>query len=272
MQYSKIVESKYTTQKFGKKNNMKISIITATYNSAKTIEDTIRSVLSQTYQDFEHIIIDGKSTDNTIEIIEKYKKEYNGRLKIVSEKDKGLYDAMNKGIKFASGDIIGILNSDDIYYDEHSLEKIANTCKNSDGCFGNLIYVDETLKKILRNWKTGEGKIEKAWLPAHPTFYVDKKVYDTIGNYDLKYKICADYDFMIRTIKSEKFQLKYIDDYLVKMRLGGKSSDGLKGYVKNALEANKVLKNNNFRFSEIIIFKRILGLGKQYIKGLSANK
>lgn len=247
---------------------MKISIITPTFNSGKTIEDTLKSVASQTYGDYEQIIVDGASRDDTVSIVKQYQKKYPGKIKLISEKDKGIYDAMNKGIKLATGDVIGILNSDDVYYSGQALAKIAHNIQNNDGVFGNLVYVDETLEKTKRVWRTGVGEFKKGWLPAHPTFYVRKKVYDEIGNYNLKYRIVADYDFMMRAISSSKYHFAYIDEYLVKMRLGGASSDGLKGYVKNAKEANQALKNNHFKFSEIIIFRRILALGRQYVRGL----
>lgn len=245
---------------------MKISIITATYNSEKTIKDTLDSVLSQTFDDFEHIIIDGGSKDSTMEIVKSYEKKYHGRLKYISEKDKGLYDAMNKGICLATGDVVGILNSDDVYYDKDSLSKIANAFPSSDICFGDLVYMNEDLSKVMRTWRTKLGKFERGWIPAHPTFYVKKKVYEEKGNYNLDFKICADYDFMIRALKDKKYKIAYIDDFLVKMRLGGKSSDGLKGYAKNALEANRVLKHNKIHFSELIILRRIFTTLFQYIK------
>ena len=233
------------------KKNDKITIITATYNSEKTIEDTIKSVLSQTYKNYEHIIVDGKSTDNTLKIIKKYEKQYDGRLLIISEKDRGLYDAMNKGIKHSTGDIIGILNSDDKYYDANVLKKIVDkiTSEELDGIYGDLLYVDETTMKIpKRKWISGVGKITAGWMPAHPTLYLTKKTYKFIGNYNLKYKIDADYDLIIRLFKTNNYNIGYINDYLVLMRLGGVSSNGIKGYLNNVKEAYKVLKENKVGF------------------------
>lgn len=201
---------------------MKISIITVTYNSSKTLKDTLESVLKQTHQDFEHIIVDGLSKDNTMEIVKKYEEKYQGKLHYISEKDSGLYDAMNKGIKMATGDIIGILNSDDIYAHENVLQEIVNKFEetNCDGTYANLIFMDEeTMSKPQRIWKSKKGNMNLGWHPAHPTLYLKKEVYDKIGLFDLQYRIVADYDFMLRLMKNKEMKLDYIDDYLVYMRV-----------------------------------------------------
>lgn len=229
---------------------MKISIITATYNSSKTVKDTIESVLKQTHTDFEHIIVDGLSKDNTLEIIKSYEKQYQGRLKIICEKDKGLYDAMNKGIKNATGDVIGILNSDDIYANEHVLETIVNKFEetNCDATYANLIYMDaETMTKPQRIWREPKGKLERGWQIAHPTLYVTKEAYKKIGEYNLKYKIAADYDFVIRLMLDKSLKKEFIDEYLIYMRSGGASTDGLNGYKKSFYDSYDVLKDNKLK-------------------------
>ena len=248
---------------------MKISIITATYNSEKTLKDTLDSVLKQTYKDYEHIIVDGMSKDNTMQIVKEYEEKYDGKLKCISEKDTGLYDAMNKGIKMATGDIIGILNSDDMYANEKVLEDIANKFKesNCDGTYANLKFMDEeTMSKPQRIWKSPKGKIKNGWHPAHPTLYLKKEVYDKIGLFNLKYRIAADYDFMLRVMLDKNIKLEYIDKYLVYMRVGGTSTDGLKGYRKNLKEANLVLKDNNIKHPYIVNMKRIIKTINQMIK------
>lgn len=200
---------------------MKVSIITATYQSEKTLKDTLDSVLKQTYSNYEHIIVDGKSKDTTMQIVKQYEAKYEGKLKYISEKDNGLYDAMNKGIKMATGDIIGILNSDDIYAKETVLETIVNTFEqtNCDGTYANLIFMDaETMTKPQRVWKSPTGKLEDGWHPAHPTLYLKREVYDQIGLFNLQYKIVADYDFMIRMLKNKQIHLEYIDDDIIYMR------------------------------------------------------
>lgn len=248
--------------------NLKISIITVSYNSEKTIEDTIKSVLSQNYDNYEHIIVDGLSKDKTIEIVKKYEKKYKGKLKYISEKDKGLYDAMNKGIKMATGDVIGLLNSDDVYASNDVLKIINdNLCEdNYDGIHANLIYVSEDLKEPKRKWVSKEGKIKDGWMPAHPTLYLKKSVYEKKGLYNLDFKIVSDFDFIVRICDDPKIKLKYVPEYLIYMRLGGVSSAGIKGYIKNIKEANKVLKHNNFKFSEIVILKRIFKTINQMVK------
>jgi glycosyltransferase len=167
---------------------------------------------------------------------------------------------MNKGIKMATGDVIGILNSDDIYANEMVLKKIADTFNttNCDGTYANLIFMDaETMSKPQRIWKSPKGKLENGWHPAHPTLYLKKEVYDKIGLFNLQYRIVADYDFMIRMMKDKTIKLQYIDEYIVYMRTGGTSTDGIKGYTKNLKEANKALKTNNIKHPYIVNIKRI---------------
>lgn len=248
---------------------MKISIITATFNSEKTLRDTLDSVLEQTYDDFEHIIVDGVSKDSTMQIVKEYEPRYNGKLKYISEKDSGLYDAMNKGIKMAKGDIIGILNSDDKYAHNKVLEEIIDkiTETNCDGTYANLVFMDEETMKIpQRVWKHPKGNYKAGWHPAHPTLYLKREVYDKVGLFNLEYRIAADYDFMIRTMKQDDIKLEYIDDYLVYMRTGGASTDGLKGYKKNLKESHKVLVNNNIKFAYFVDFKRIIKTINEMIK------
>lgn len=248
---------------------MKISIITVTYNSEKTIAETIESVLQQEYREYEHIIVDNASKDKTIKIIKEYEKKYNGKLKYISEPDKGIYDAMNKGIKMATGDIIGLLNSDDKYADKDVLDKIATTIvkNNCDGIYANLIYMDaQTMKKPIRKWITKSINIEKGNMIAHPTLYLKKKVYKEIGEYNLAYKIAADYDFIIRLLKPNKYKLEYINEYLIYMRTGGISSNGIRGYKKNLKEAYQALKNNNINNAGLIIVIRIFKTVYQMIK------
>ena len=239
---------------------MKISIITATYNSEKTLRDTLESVLNQTYDDYEHIIVDGLSKDNTMKIVKEYEQKYNGRLRYISEKDSGIYDAMNKGIKMATGDIIGILNSDDKYAHNKVLEEIINKFKETecDGTYANLVFMDEETMQIpKRVWKSPKGSYKRGWHPAHPTLYLTKQVYEKVGEFNLDYRIAADYDFMIRMMKMDSIKLEYIDDYLVYMRTGGTSTDGLKGYKKNLKESHKVLVSNDIKFAYLVDLKRI---------------
>lgn len=207
---------------------MKISIITATYNSAQTIHETMESVLAQTYKDIEYIIVDGASKDNTIDIVQKYQDRFNGKLKFISEPDKGLYDAMNKGIAMASGDVIGILNSDDFFSSNIVLEQISKNIEGVDCVFGDIHYVrPNNLKVCVRYYSS---KIFRPWLlrfgimPAHPSFYCRREVYIKHKGYSLDYKIAADYDMMVRLFYNAKISYRYLPLDFVTMRTGGLST------------------------------------------------
>ncbi len=249
---------------------MKISIITVCFNSGKTIKDTFNSVLEQTYTNFEYIVIDGKSSDNTLQIIEDYKNKFKNRgieFKYISEKDKGIYDAMNKGIKMSSGDIIGIINSDDILANCNVFKHIVDSFNEDiDAIYGDVVYMDDKFKKLMRVFISGKARKHFAWHPTHPTLYVRKKIYDKYGVYNIKYRIAADLDFMLR-ITNMNIKYNYIKEYLVIMRTGGKSTNGLRGYTDNMKEAALVTKNNGYKMlywpiTLIRVFKTI----NQYIK------
>ncbi len=215
---------------------MKISIITIAYNSEETIEDTIISVINQTYKNIEYIIIDGGSTDHTLAIIEKYKDKIHT---VISAPDKGIYDAMNKGVAIASGDLIGILNSDDFYANNDVIDNVAKNIGDNDSIYADLVYVDrENTDKTIRYWKSGaykENSFLKGWMPPHPTFFLRKKLYDKFGSYNLALKSAADYELMLRMIHKEKISIAYFPEVITKMRVGGQSNASL----ENRLKANK---------------------------------
>jgi len=236
---------------------MKISIITATYNSEATIRDTIESVLSQTYQDYEHIIVDGLSSDNTMRIVKEFAPRYNGRIKIISEKDNGIYDAMNKGIRMASGDIIGILNSDDFYRDNMVLHDIANNIEDNDAVYGDLIYVDaKNTNKDLRLYSSKGFKLWKfklGLMPAHPTFYCRKDVYKKCGEYLLNLPIAADFDFIMRAMYTHRIKTKYIQRNFISMRIGGASTSGIKSYIQSLNDRRYAFKKNNIKTNYFLL-------------------
>lgn len=218
---------------------MKISLITATYNSAETLRDTMQSVLNQTFKDVDYIIVDGGSKDTTMDIVKEFEPKFEGRLRWVSEKDKGIYDAMNKGVKMAQGNIVGILNSDDFFASDHVLEKVNDAFTENpaiDGIYADVRYVDwnNTSKKV-RMFSGKDFKREKlCWgkMPPHPSFYVKRECYDKFGLYSLDYPICADYDMFVKMIWEGNINTLYINDVFVNMRSGGTSSNGIKVHKK----------------------------------------
>ena len=250
---------------------MKISLITVCYNSESTIKDTLESVLKQTYDNYEYLIIDGLSKDNTLEIVKSYEPKFNGKLKIVSEKDNGLYDAMNKGVNLASGDIIGIINSDDVLAHENVFKNVINNIGNYDGIYSNLLMLDEKLDKPYRLFKSCKVKKVMGWHMPHPTLYLKKDVYKKYGCFHIKYRIAADLDFMLRIIKTD-LRFKYYNDYFVFMRAGGVSTDGLKGYYKNFKESYQVLRKHNVRFALISNICRTINVFIQRFKARKIKK
>ena len=217
---------------------MKVSIITITYNSELTLIDTIDSVLNQTYKNIEYIIIDGSSTDSTISIVHSYKDKI---AKFVSEKDNGLYDALNKGIALATGDVIGVLHSDDFYTNHHVIENVVQTflLNQSDAVYADLYYVDkDDVNKIFRKWKSGNykhGMFLNGWMPPHPTFFVRRTCYGKYGSFNLDLVSSADYELMLRFIHKHKIKLSYLPEFIINMRVGGKSNASL----SNRIRANK---------------------------------
>ena len=203
---------------------MKISIITISYNSEKTIEATIKSVLLQEGVTLEYIIIDGASTDQTTSIIEKYKGKIH---QYISEPDQGIYDAMNKGIRLATGDVIGLLNSDDTYADPYVLEDVLKAIEHADAVYGDLEYVNGETGKTIRNWKSGNyqpGDFFYGWMPPHPTFFVRKEVYDKWGLFRTDHGTAADYEIMLRFVHKHQIKMHYLPKILVRMKIGGASN------------------------------------------------
>ncbi len=240
---------------------LKVSIITVCYNSAETIEDTILSVVSQDYASIEYIIIDGKSSDTTLSIIEKYNSKIT---KVLSEKDDGIYFAINKGISLASGDIIAVLHADDVYYSNHVISDVVNTFteKNTDTVYGNLYYVDRIdTSKIKRQWISGgytKKSFLKGWMPPHPSFFVRKKCYDKFGVFNTSLHSAADYELMLRFLFKHNCSASYLPQVLVKMRVGGKSNVSLMNRIKANREDKKAWLMNELKPSLFTFIRKPL--------------
>jgi glycosyltransferase involved in cell wall biosynthesis len=245
----------------------RISIITVAYNSGSTINESMYSVLHQDYNDIEYILIDGKSSDNTYERMTEFK-SINERkgfdIRIVSEKDNGIYDAMNKGIKLSTGDVIAILNSDDYYVDDLVISKVMNIYNkgNVDLIYGNIVFFDEY--KDRRTWNAGTGDFRLGWNPPHPSTFISKKKYDEIGMYRTDYKLAADYDLLYRLMYMHQCKTYYLNEILVKMRLGGASTGGIQSNILGIKEIYNTLYEQNHKFKIIVIFLRLFRKIKQF--------
>jgi len=229
---------------------MKVSIITVCFNSDSTIEHTLQSVFSQDYSNIELIVIDGASTDGTLEIIDKYRDQIGS---FVSEQDNGIYNALNKGIKLASGDIIGLLNSDDFYANEKVISSVVDSFRSSgiDAVYGDLDYVGRIdTSRIIRKWRSIEymkGLFLRGWMPPHPTFFVKRDVYERLGVFNESLSLSADYELMLRFIHKHGIELKYIPKVLVKMRVGGKGNMNLMQRLKANIQDRKAWKINGLK-------------------------
>lgn len=247
----------------------KVSIITVCYNSAKTIEDTIQSVINQTYENIEYIIVDGLSTDNTLEIVNKYKDKIST---IVSEKDAGLYDAINKGIGLATGEIIANINSDDFYIDNNVIADVVAKIEEdkSDTLYADLYYVDALdTNKVVRNWVSGaykKGMFFKGWMPPHPTFFVRKSVYDNYGKFNLELKSAADYEIMLRFIHKHECSISYLPRVVVRMRVGGVSNVSIKNRLKANREDKRAWEMNGLKPKPYTLIFKPLSKVLQFVK------
>ncbi len=227
---------------------MKFSIITATYNSSKNITTCLASVNNQDYKNIEHIIIDGASSDDTLEIIKNY--QLKKKTKIISEKDNGIYDALNKGVEFATGDIIGFLHSDDTFAQKNIISKLSKIFidESVSGVYGNLKYLKDFEKEVvLRKWISNNYhhlSLKCGWMPPHPTLFLKKDVYSEFGFFNNAYKISADYDFIIRIFSSNKLKIKFINEFVTIMKIGGASNKSLRNILQKMYEDYTIIKKN----------------------------
>lgn len=241
---------------------MRISIITATFNSGETIRDTIESVLRQSFTDFDYIIKDGGSKDDTLSIVREYAPKFGDRLKVISEPDKGIYDAMNKGLQLATGDVVGLLNSDDFFTSDDALKTIADAYEQygADAIYGDIHFVnDDDLTKCVRYYSSAvfrRSLMRYGMMPAHPSFYCKRSVYEKYGYFDTSYKIAADFESLLRFIYLGNIKTQYIKKDFVTMRTGGASTAGLASRQLIMKEHLRALKKNGIYSNAFLLSLR----------------
>lgn len=246
---------------------MKISIVTVSFNARETLGDTLDSIEAQHYPNVEHIVVDGGSTDGTVELLR------SGRGLVahwISEPDRGIYDAMNKGLRMVSGEIVGILNADDVYADSTVLDQVAEVFSDPDveACYADLVYVSqESLSHVVRYWKSGnyrEGLFEKGWMPAHPTFFVRRSVYEKWGVFDLEFPRQSDFELTMRFMALHRIRTVYVPRIWVRMRMGGVSNNSVLGVLKGNLEAYRACRKNGLQVGIWFIPRKILSRIPQF--------
>ena len=246
---------------------MKISVITVCYNAAATIEDAVRSVASQDHPDVEHIVIDGGSRDGTQAILERNKARIS---RLVSEPDQGIYDAMNKGIALATGDVVGFLNADDWYAHPGVLSKVAAQFAQAevDACYADLVYVDQDdPARVVRYWTSRpyrDGLCERGWMPAHPTFYVRREIYRRHGGFDTRYRLQADYEICMRLLAVKHIKAVYVPEIWVRMRMGGATNRSIRNVWRGNLEAYRAARESGLRVSPLFILQKLLSRVPQF--------
>ena len=242
----------------------KVSVITTTYNDASNLERIMDQVYRQDYENLEYIIVDGGSTDGTMELIRRMEKRMPGRFRYLSEPDRGIYDAINKGIALSTGDIIGCCF--DRYADEGVIRRMVQVMETecTDGVHGDLYYMDG--ERIVRRWHQGQGTIRTGWLPGHPTVYQRREVYETYGVYRTDYRIAADYEFMVRILYRKQVTLSYLPEILIYMSYGGTSTSSLGSYLLSLKEGHRALKENGVPFAWFTDLCRTVRVLLQFVK------
>lgn len=252
--------------------SLQVSVITAVLNRAATLGEALRSVREQRWPDVEHIVIDGGSTDGTLDVLQAYK---SGLAKVISEPDRGLYDALNKGIRHASGDIVGFMHADDSFASPHALAHIASAFDDPsvDAVYGDLVYVNKKdASRVVRYWKAGNYRREQltqGWMPPHPTFYVRREVYARFGAFDTRYQIAADYENMLRILWRGGAQAAYIPQVLVRMRMGGASNLSLSNLLHKSREDYAAMRQNGIGGLQALLLKNVTKL-PQFVTRVAA--
>ena len=248
---------------------MKISVITVCFNSEAYIADALRSVDAQTWADVEHVIVDGASRDSTLKVVARFPQ---GWRRVVSESDNGIYDAMNKGIRLATGDVVAFINSDDFYASPTVLEHVAKVFEDPtvEGCYGDLCYVlQNDIGATVRYWRAAPfepGRFAKGWVPPHPTLFLRRNVLERLGSFDLRYRIAADFELMARLIEVHRIKTVYIPEVLVKMRLGGTTNNSLSNIVKQNREIWQALVEHGLQPSlSAFVLSKLMARGRQFL-------
>ena len=248
---------------------MKISVITAVYNNRATVAAALDSALAQTHDDVELVVIDGGSTDGTLEVL----RGYGQRIAVlVSEPDRGIYDALNKGIRLAGGAVLGFLHSDDLYADAGVLRRVAGAFADADvaAVYGDLLYVrKDAPERVVRTWRAGRfapERLARGWMPPHPTFYARREAYAELGGFDTRYRIAADYDCMLRFLGRAGMRVDYIPEVLVKMRVGGASNRSLGNILRKSAEDYRALKANGVGGLPALAWKNLSKLPQFFVK------
>lgn len=242
----------------------KVSVITTTYNDAANLKRIMEQVCRQTYENLEYIIVDGGSTDETLSLIKEMEQRMPGRVRWISEPDNGIYDAINKGVRLATGDIIGCCF--DRYADDGVISRMVEIMERegTDGVHGDLCYMDG--ERIVRKWHQGQGSIRSGWMPGHPTLYLRRQVYEKFGYYKTSYRISGDYEFMVRILYRKQVRLSYLPEILIYMSHGGTSTNSLKAYVDSMLEGHRALKENHVPFAWFTDMCRVARVLSQFVK------
>lgn len=241
----------------------KVSIITTTYNDSAALRKTVEQIKNQDYENIEYIIVDGASTDDTMSVIREAEQYFGDRLRWISEKDQGIYDAINKGLKLATGDYIGTCFDQFAGNDVISKMVAIMEKEGTDGVHGDLDYMDG--EKVVRKWRQGQGDIRKGWMPGHPTLYLKREVYEKYGLYKTDYRISADYEYMIRILKDGEVTLSYIPEVLIKMAHGGTSTGSLGAYLEGMREGHRALKENGVKLAWLVDLRRTLRVLGQFL-------
>ena len=241
----------------------KVSVVTTTYNDIENLKRILAEVKRQTYPNIEHIIVDGGSTDGTVDLLKELEEKEPGRISWMSEKDNGIYDAINKGICMATGDIVGCCF--DRYADEGVLLRMVEIMEKegTDGVHGDLCYMDGD--RIVRKWHQGQGVIRSGWMPGHPTLYLKKEVYDRFGLYRTDYRISGDYEFMVRILYRKEVTLSYLPEILIYMSHGGTSTNSLGAYVESMMEGHRALVENHVPFAWVTDLCRVVRVLSQFV-------